>query len=148
MARRFHLRLHSTRRDTRGRSTLCTRRTMSVRAYARILGMSRENCHEFREDITMIICDLCGQSKDCLKKEIDGKEYDICFECWTPLAEKLKEKGRAKNREAIFLPPRPIRERDEESEPHPGEPPKIQGTDRVHGAMWARGASSICQCFR
>jgi hypothetical protein len=37
----------------------------------------------------MIICDLCGQTKICLQKEIDGKEYDICSECWTPLAERL-----------------------------------------------------------
>ncbi len=26
----------------------------------------------------MIICDLCGIAKDCLQKEIEGKEYDIC----------------------------------------------------------------------
>src|SRR5262249_51700015 len=39
-------------------------------------------------------CDLCGQAKKCLKKKIDGKEYDICSDCWTPLAEKLKGKGR------------------------------------------------------
>ena len=80
----------------------------------------------------MIICDLCGQSKDCLQKEIEGKEYDICSECWIPLAEKLRGKGRTKNREAIFLPPRPVRERgEEEPKPHPGKPPKILGTDRV-----------------
>jgi len=24
----------------------------------------------------MILCDLCGQSKECLQKEIDSKEYD------------------------------------------------------------------------
>jgi hypothetical protein len=43
----------------------------------------------------MILCDLCGQSKECLQKEIDGKEYDICSECWNPLAEKLKNNGRS-----------------------------------------------------
>jgi hypothetical protein len=32
----------------------------------------------------MIICDLCGDAKDCLQKEIEGKEYDICSECWNP----------------------------------------------------------------
>jgi len=30
----------------------------------------------------MIVCDLCGEVKDCLQKEIEGKEYDICAECW------------------------------------------------------------------
>ncbi len=29
----------------------------------------------------MIICDLCGKTKDCLQKEIEGKEHDICSEC-------------------------------------------------------------------
>ena len=38
----------------------------------------------------MIICDLCGEAKDCLQKEIAGKEYDICPECWNPLAQKLR----------------------------------------------------------
>ena len=26
----------------------------------------------------MITCDLCGEAKDCLQKEIAGKEYRIC----------------------------------------------------------------------
>ena len=42
----------------------------------------------------MIACDLCGEPKKCLQKEIDGKEYDICSECWNRLAEQLKGKGR------------------------------------------------------
>jgi len=29
----------------------------------------------------MITCDLCGKAKDCLLKEIEGKEYDVCSEC-------------------------------------------------------------------
>ena len=33
----------------------------------------------------MIICDLCGKAKDCQQKEIEGKQYDICAECWNPL---------------------------------------------------------------
>jgi hypothetical protein len=78
----------------------------------------------------MITCDLCGKAKDCLKKEIDGKEYDICSECWEPLARKLKGKGREKFREMVLLPPRTIKEREEE-EPKPqllpGGPPVIQG---------------------
>jgi ribosome-binding protein aMBF1 (putative translation factor) len=53
----------------------------------------------------MILCDLCGQARECEQKEIEGKEYDICTECWKPLAEKLKGKGRArKERETVFLP--------------------------------------------
>lgn len=76
----------------------------------------------------MIICDLCGGAKECLQKEIDGKEYDICDECWSPLSQKLKGKGR-KIRETVFLPlPRPIKEPEEEEPKHPGEPPKIWGT--------------------
>ena len=38
----------------------------------------------------MIVCDLCGQAKECLAIEIGGNEYDICSECWNPLAEKLR----------------------------------------------------------
>lgn len=77
----------------------------------------------------MIICDLCGQTKICLPKEIEGKEYDICSDCWTALAERLKEKGKSKNRETVFLPPpSQIKEReDEEPKPLPGAPPKIWG---------------------
>lgn len=78
----------------------------------------------------MITCDLCGEAKDCLQKEIEGKEYDICAECWEPLARKLKGKGRAKIRETVFLPPRRVIQEDEEGEPQrqlPGEPPIIRG---------------------
>ena len=78
----------------------------------------------------MITCDLCGKAKDCLPKEMEGKEYDICSECWEPLAQKLKGKGREKFREMVLLPPRTIKEREEEEfEPHslPGGPPLIQG---------------------
>jgi len=74
----------------------------------------------------MITCDLCGEAKDCLQKEIEGKEYDICSQCWKPLEQRLRGKGRAK-KEMVFLPP-PIeaKEReDEDTEPLPGEPPKI-----------------------
>lgn len=78
----------------------------------------------------MIVCDLCGEAKECRKKEIDGKEYDICTECWKPLAEKLHGKGRVKkHRETVFLPPPRVgKEReDEEQKPRPGEPPEIWG---------------------
>ena len=77
----------------------------------------------------MISCDLCGLTKDCLQKEIEGKEYDICFDCWAPLAEKLKGKGRTKSLESVvLLSPMELREReDENAKPLPGEPPTIWG---------------------
>ena len=75
----------------------------------------------------MITCDLCSKATDCLQKEIDGKEYDICPECWEPLAQKLKGKGRVKPRETVFLPQRPLKEQKEKPELLPGEPPVIQG---------------------
>ncbi len=37
-------------------------------------------------------CDLCGQIRECVQKKIEGKYYDICFECWNPLEEKLRGK--------------------------------------------------------
>ena len=76
----------------------------------------------------MITCDLCGKEKDCSQKEIDGKEYDLCSECWNSLAQKLEGKGRVKPREMVLLPQTPLKKRDEEKpEPLPGEPPVIQG---------------------
>jgi hypothetical protein len=78
-------------------------------------------------------CDLCGQVKECLQKEIDHKEYDICRECWSELQAKLQGKGRAKeSREIILLPP--TKEPDEpEEKPTPGEPPIIRSnSERVN----------------
>ena len=77
----------------------------------------------------MIVCDLCGESKECRQREIDGREYDICDDCWRPLAEKLKGKGRVKkSRETVFLPPRAIPEPEpEQPKPAPERPPKIWG---------------------
>ncbi len=63
----------------------------------------------------MIACDLCGEAKDCLRKEIEGKEYDICSECWSPLAQRLMGKGRTKDRDTVFLsPPGAFKEREDE----------------------------------
>lgn len=77
----------------------------------------------------MIICDLCAQTKECLQKEIEGKEYDVCSQCWNPIAEKLRGKGRLKkNQETVFLPPRVGEEPVvQPPNPHPGETPKIWG---------------------
>jgi hypothetical protein len=83
----------------------------------------------------MITCDLCGKAKDCLQKEIEGKEYDICSECWNPFAQTLRGKGRTRNRETVILPPpNAFKDReDEEPKPLPGDPPIIWGTaDRLH----------------
>ena len=77
----------------------------------------------------MITCDLCGKAKECLQKEIDGKEYDICRECWTALMQKLEGKGKPISREIVLLPPREPEEPDEST--HPGMPPKIWA-DNVH----------------
>jgi len=74
----------------------------------------------------MITCDLCGEAKDCLQKEIEGTEYDICTECWKPFEQKLRGKGRMK-KEMVFLPPPTEKEREDEEKPGPGEPPKIWG---------------------
>ncbi len=80
----------------------------------------------------MIICDLCGKAKDCKQREIEGKEYDICSECWEPLGQRLKGKGRETHRELVLLPPRPIKEpEEEEPQPPPGGPPVIRGAAPV-----------------
>lgn len=76
----------------------------------------------------MILCDLCGQSKECSRHQIDRKEYDICADCWNPLAEKLKGKGREKKqREMVFLPPLKQEPESPPAKPGPKDPPKIWG---------------------
>src|SRR5260370_15738828 len=50
----------------------------------------KNSCTEFQGEKSMIICDLCGDAKDCLQKEIEGKEYDICSEYWNPFTQKLE----------------------------------------------------------
>ena len=95
-----------------------------TKPYNGLIGRSREG--------PMIICDFCGETKNCLQKEIEGREYDICSECWAPFAQKLKGKGRPKSREVVFLPSRAT-EAPEEKDPDPGEPPKIWGaTNKPH----------------
>lgn len=76
----------------------------------------------------MILCDLCGQAKECTPRQIEGKEYDICADCWKSLEEKLKGKGREKNqREMVFLPPLNTEPEPPPTKPGPKEPPKIWG---------------------
>jgi hypothetical protein len=74
----------------------------------------------------MTLCDLCGEVKQCQPREIEGQAYDICSECWNPLAQKLKGKGRVKKeREMVLLPPVTTAPEPKEIKPVPGEPPKI-----------------------
>lgn len=81
--------------------------------------------------MTMVTCDLCGEAKECLQKEIEGKEYDVCSDCWTPFEQKLRGKGRTKKQETVLLPPpRPKGDQEDEGpEPLPEGPPKIWGHD-------------------
>jgi len=75
----------------------------------------------------VILCDLCGGQKECSQRQIDGRVFDICADCWRPLEEKLKGKGRPTGkREMVFLPPTIVAEPDE-PRTHPGLPPKIIG---------------------
>jgi len=79
----------------------------------------------------MIVCDICGQTKKCSARRIEGKEYDICAACWNPLAAKLKGKGRqVQERETVFLPPLTVKEPEKPEKPAPGEPPKIWSSVR------------------
>jgi hypothetical protein len=44
-----------------------------------------------------------------------GKEYDICSECWNPFEQRLRGKGRKKDRDTVFLPaPRTLTQRENE----------------------------------
>jgi len=74
------------------------------------------------------LCDVCGQTKVCTARQIEGKEYDICAECWNPLSEKLKGKGRVKKqRETVLLPPLTAEPEPPPLKPGPLQPPKIWG---------------------
>ena len=76
----------------------------------------------------MIVCDLCGEAKECSQRLIEDREYDICADCWAPFAAKLHGKGRVrKHRAPVFLPSLPAEPEREEPKPGPGEPPKIWG---------------------
>lgn len=72
----------------------------------------------------MILCDLCGEAKECLLKEIEGREYDVCKQCWQPIEAKLRGKGRVRRRtDPVYVPATT----PEPTEPpfRPGLPPKI-----------------------
>lgn len=76
----------------------------------------------------MILCDLCGEQKKCVQREIDGREFDLCTDCWRALEEKLRGKGRVKKtRETVLLPSQTAPEPEELKPLPPGLPPKIFG---------------------
>jgi hypothetical protein len=78
----------------------------------------------------MIVCDLCGEPKECSKRQIEEKEYDICSDCWNGLTEKLKGKGApVKKRDGVLLP--------STSSPEPTEP-KRTGPPQGPPKIWAR----------
>ncbi len=71
-------------------------------------------------------CDLCGEIRECVQKEIENREYDICLQCWKALEEKLEGKGRPKTtRETIYLPLQPKQQEPQDPKPLPGMPPTI-----------------------
>lgn len=74
-------------------------------------------------------CDLCDESAECVQKTIEGREYDFCMRCWTPLEAKLKDKGRPiVSTTAVALPPPAPRAPEEKPDkPLPGAPPTILG---------------------
>jgi len=49
----------------------------------------------------MIYCDICAQERECLRKKIDEREYDICQLCWRRLEEKLRARGRIAEEEDV-----------------------------------------------
>jgi hypothetical protein len=77
----------------------------------------------------MILCDWCGQAKECQQKEIEDREFDICADCWHPIQEKLKGKGRARKRDMVLLPPQTA------PEPNPDEPKRPPGPPKIFGRL-------------
>ncbi len=73
-----------------------------------------------------VTCAMCGESKDCTAREIEGKEYDLCIDCWDALNHKLEGKGREiKRRMTVLVPPPPDTQKEKPETPAPHEPPKI-----------------------
>ena len=46
-----------------------------------------------RGGVSVILCDLRGEQKECVQKEIDGREFHICAKCWRPLEETGGDRG-------------------------------------------------------
>jgi len=99
---------------------------ITVRAQVRTCGVAGVHSKWARR-LTVILCDLCGEEKECVQKEIDGRQFDLCTDCRRALEEKLRGKGRVKKtRDIVFLPPRTVLD-PEESKTAPGLPLKILG---------------------
>ena len=75
--------------------------------------------------MSILDCALCGQTKDCLQKVIDGKEYDVCSDCWETISKQLQGKGRIIKRDVVVIAPPDLRREREDERPFPGVPPKI-----------------------
>ncbi len=76
--------------------------------------------------MSKVKCALCGEAKECSAREIEGKEYDVCADCWEVFSRKLEGKGReVKHRTTVLIPPRPETREETPEPPMPGEPPKI-----------------------
>ena len=58
---------------------------------SRILKAPREA--PLRGGVSVILCDLRGEQKECVQKEIDGREFHICAKCWRPLEETGGDRG-------------------------------------------------------
>lgn len=73
-----------------------------------------------------MMCDLCGEVRKCRARQIEGKVYDFCSDCWRALADKLKGKGRPVREEPLVLLPPTLPESErKELKPSPGQRPKI-----------------------
>jgi len=64
-------------------------------------------------------------------EEIEGTEYDICSECWNPFAQRLRGKGRTKDRGTVFLPP-PSASKNGRMK----TPSRYRGNRRKSGVPW------------
>ncbi len=79
--------------------------------------------------MTASMCALCDQVRECIAREIDGQEYNICSECWDALAEKLKGKERRPKHEVLIISPPDVPRDEPDEEPFPGVPPKVWFSD-------------------
>ena len=34
----------------------------------------------------MLCCELCGEATECVQKQVDGDELNVCDQCWCPPA--------------------------------------------------------------
>lgn len=70
-------------------------------------------------------CDLCGEIRDCMPRQIEHTEYDICAVCWEALMSKLEGKGRRKPGSPSAEPPSVPELPRHAKERFPGQPPDI-----------------------